>query len=48
MVAGFLAGWLKEGDYAAAHRMGAAAGSATAFSDGLALAEDIQALLKSF
>lgn len=48
MVAGFLAGWLKEQDYAVAHRMGAAAGSATAFSDGLATAEDVQALLNAF
>lgn len=46
MVAGFLAGWLKEHDYAAAHRMGAAAGSATAFSDDLATSEEIHALLK--
>ncbi len=45
MVAGFLAGWLKEHDYTAAHRMGAAAGSATAFSDGLAEANAVQALL---
>lgn len=45
MVAGFLAGWLSTGDYAAAHRMGAAAGSATAFSDGLAEANAVQALL---
>lgn len=48
MVAGFLAGWLKEHDYSYAHKMGAAAGSATAFSDGLALAEDVEALLKAF
>lgn len=48
MVAGFLAGWLKEHDYSAAHRMGAAAGSATAFSDGLAAAEDVRALLNAF
>ncbi len=45
MVAGFLAGWLEEHDYAAAHRMGAAAGSATAFSDGLATLAEVQALL---
>lgn len=45
MVAGFLAGWLKQQDYAAAHRMGAAAGSATAFSDGLATWDEVQALL---
>ncbi len=48
MVAGFLAGWLSTRDYAAAHRMGAAAGSATAFSDGLASADEIRALLPSF
>ena len=48
MVAGFLAGWLKTGDYAAAHRMGAAAGSATAFSDGLATEAEVQALLNAF
>ena len=45
MVAGFLAGWLETRDYAAAHRMGAAAGSATAFSDGLASGEEIRTLL---
>lgn len=45
MVAGFLAGWLETGDFAAAHRMGAAAGSATAFSDGLATGAEIRALL---
>ena len=48
MVAGFLAGWLETRDYAAAHRMGAAAGSATAFSDGLATAPEILSLLPSF
>lgn len=48
MVAGFLAGWLKTGDYAAAHRMGAAAGSATAFSDGLATEPEVLALLDTF
>jgi len=45
MVAGFLAGWLKTGDYETAHRMGAAAGSATAFSDGLATEAKVLALL---
>lgn len=45
MVAGFLAGWLSARDYDAAHRMGAAAGSATAFSDGLASGEEVRALL---
>ena len=48
MVAGFLAGWLKTGEYAAAHRMGAAAGSATAFSDGLATEREVLALLDAF
>ena len=48
MVAGFLAGWLKSGDYAAAHRLGAAAGSATAFSDGLATREEIERLIDSW
>ena len=48
MVAGFLAGWLETRDYAAAHRMGAAAGSATVFSDGLATGEEIRKLLPAF
>lgn len=48
MVAGFLAGWLQEGSYGAAHKMGAAAGSATAFSDALATREEVQALLHCF
>jgi len=48
MVAGFLAGWLKERDYTIAHRMGAAAGSATAFSDGLATAAQVQSLMDAF
>lgn len=48
MVAGFLAGWMKTGDYAAAHRMGAAAGSATAFSDGLATEAEVMTLLDTF
>lgn len=45
MVAGFLAGWLSRSDYDYAHRLGAAAGSATAFSDTLATKEQIDALL---
>lgn len=48
MVAGFLAGWLEHRDYAMAHRLGAAAGSATAFSDGLAEKEEVLALLNAF
>ena len=46
MVAGFVAGWLTRSDYAYAHRLGAAAGSATAFSDGLARRADILELLE--
>lgn len=45
MLAGFLAGWLQTGDYAQALRLGSAAGSATAFSLGLASREKIQELL---
>ena len=48
MVAGFLAGWLQEGSYEAAHRLGAAAGSATAFHDGLAAREQIMELVGRF
>ena len=48
MVAGFLAGWLQTGDYAYAQRLGAAAGSATAFQDGLATREEILALINAF
>lgn len=45
MVAGFLAGWLQTGDYGQALRLGTAAGSATAFSDGLATQAAVEALL---
>lgn len=48
MVAGFLAGWLESGDYARALRMGTAAGSATAFSDGLAAKQQVLELLDTF
>lgn len=44
MVAGFLAEYLRSGDAGAALCMGVAAGSATAFSDGLARREQILAL----
>lgn len=47
MVAGFLTGWLRSGDYDTALRMGAAAGSATAFSDGLATKEAVNELLRT-
>ncbi len=44
MVAGFIAGWLAHGDYAAALRLGNACGSATAFSDTLATRAEIDRL----
>ena len=47
MVAGFLAGLLKTGDYGYALKLGTAAGSATAFSIGLASREKIDALLET-
>jgi len=47
MVAGFLAGWLKTGSYAHALRLGTAAGSATAFSLGLASKDKIDSLFHS-
>ena len=46
MVAGFVAGYMKSNDYETALKMGTAAGSATAFSDGLAKAADIEELYK--
>lgn len=48
MVAGFLAGWLRTGDFGCALRMGLSAGSATAFSEGLAAGDRIQAVYESF
>lgn len=47
MVAGFLAGYLENGNYAHALRLGTAAGGATAFSDGLGTREDILKLYKT-
>lgn len=47
MVAGFLAGILKTGDYGYALKLGTAAGSATAFSLGLATKERIDALMET-
>ena len=44
MVAGFLAGYLETGNYERAFRMGVAAGSASAFSEGLATREETEAL----
>lgn len=46
MVAGFLAGYMKTGDYESAFRMGVAAGSATAFSELLADADKIEEVLR--
>lgn len=42
MVAGFMAGWLEKHDYRYAFYMGVAAGSATAFSEKLAVKEEIE------
>lgn len=45
MVAGFLAGWQESGDYGRALKLGAAAGGATAFSNGLATRDEVEAVL---
>ncbi len=47
MVAGFLAGYLTEGSYGEALKWGTAAGSASAFSEGLADGNDIRTLYQS-
>ena len=47
MVAGFVAGYQKTGDYGYALKLGTATGSATAFSLGLAQREDIDKLLET-
>lgn len=47
MVAGFLASYLTDHDYEKALRLGTAAGSATAFSEGLAEKADIERLYNS-
>ncbi|NBH72829.1 1-phosphofructokinase [Clostridiaceae bacterium] len=46
MVAGFLAGFLENGDYTHALRLGTAAGGATAFSDGLGTKDEIWRLYR--
>ena len=46
MVAGFVAGYLKKKDYKESLKLGIASGSATAFSAGLAMNEEINGLLK--
>jgi 1-phosphofructokinase len=47
MVAGFLASYLRDRDYEKALRFGTAAGSATAFSEGLAEKEEVERLYRS-
>lgn len=47
MVAGFVAGWLKNRDYRHAFHMGIAAGSASAFSEYLATQSEIEAVYKT-
>lgn len=44
MVAGFLAGFLENGDFSHALKLGTAAGGATAFSEGLGSKEKIMEL----
>ena len=46
MVAGFVAGYEKSGDYQYAFKVGVATGSASAFSMNLATAEEVANLLK--
>lgn len=47
MVAGFVMGYMKSGDYGEALKLGTACGSATAFSPGLAEKELVEELLKT-
>lgn len=47
MVAGFLAGYIEEKNYEKAFKMGVCTGSASAFSDELAVREDVIALLNN-
>lgn len=47
MVAGFVASYFKEHDYLKALKFGTATGSATAFSEGLATMDKVEALLKT-
>ena len=47
MVAGFMAGWLREKSYLHAFQMGLATGSASAFSENLATAKEVQTILNS-
>lgn len=47
MVAGFMAGYLKTGDYNYAYKLGASAGSASAFSENLATMQEIVSVLNN-
>jgi 1-phosphofructokinase len=47
MVAGFVASYLADGDYEKALKFGTATGSATAFSEGLATRDKVEALYKT-
>ena len=47
MVAGFIAGYLEKKDYEYAFHMGIASGSASAFSEQLAIRAEVEALLKT-
>lgn len=48
MVAGFVAGYVKTGDYGYALKLGSVCGNATAFLSGLATKEKINELLEKF
>ena len=48
MVAGFVAGFIKTGDYAYALKLGSVCGNATAFLSGLATKEKINELMAKF
>lgn len=48
MVGGFVAGFIEQGDYAYALKLGAACGNATAFSEGLAQKSDIDRIFKLY
>ena len=48
MVAGFIAGYIKTGDYEYALKLGSACGNATSFSPGLAKRAEIDELIKLF
>ncbi|MDR2868840.1 MAG: 1-phosphofructokinase, partial [Deferribacteraceae bacterium] len=47
MTAGFIAGWLKHGDYQKAINLGAAAGAATAFCESIATKDEIYSIFNT-